>query len=225
MSNWTFPGGPSSRRLVMCLACVSIFSGCNAHDSCISYQGDAVQKLSRIACAILQYQDEHRHLPPSYTSAKDGTPLHSWRVLILPQLGEEELFKSFRLSEPWNSEHNQALVARMPAIYRCLGQSTDDYTTIYQVFDGEGAAFEHPLTLSLEIDFDRRKRDTILVAESAGPVSWTTPKDMSYKADAPLPALKLGCDGRFRAGRLHGGVETWLGGVNEAEIRKMIRRR
>ncbi len=45
-----------------------------------------------------------------------GKPLLSWRVLLLPYLGEQEakLFERFRLEEPWDSEHNSQLIALMP---------------------------------------------------------------------------------------------------------------
>jgi hypothetical protein len=47
----------------------------------------------------------------------DGTPLLSWRVLVLPYLGQEELFAQFRLTEPWDSDHNVRLLDRMPSTY------------------------------------------------------------------------------------------------------------
>ena len=57
--------------------------------------------------------------PPAYTTSKDGKPLLSWRVLILPYLEQEALYKEFHLDEPWDSPHNRTLIARMPAVYRC----------------------------------------------------------------------------------------------------------
>ena len=41
----------------------------------------------------------------------------SWRVHLLPYLGHAELYEAFRLNEPWDSEHNTALVDRMPEVY------------------------------------------------------------------------------------------------------------
>ena len=63
--------------------------------------------------------------PPAYTTDKAGKPLLSWRVLILPYLEQQALFKEFHLDEPWDSEHNRTLIAKMPAIYRCPLESAE----------------------------------------------------------------------------------------------------
>ena len=51
---------------------------------------------------------------PQAIRGKDGRALLSWRVAILPYLNEEALYREFRLDEPWDSEHNKKLIARMP---------------------------------------------------------------------------------------------------------------
>src|SRR5262249_9733230 len=43
------------------------------------------------------------------------------RVALLPYLGEGDLYRQFRLDEPWDGSHNQALLRRMPAIYAPVG--------------------------------------------------------------------------------------------------------
>jgi hypothetical protein len=40
-------------------------------------------------------------------------------VLILPQLGRDDLYGEYRFDEPWNGPNNKALVARMPDVYAC----------------------------------------------------------------------------------------------------------
>lgn len=42
----------------------------------------------------------------------------SWRVHLLPYLGEQELYSKFRLNEPWNSQHNAALILQIPEVYQ-----------------------------------------------------------------------------------------------------------
>src|SRR5438874_1410722 len=60
----------------------------------------------------------HNHLSghaafPADTAAKDGTPLLSWRVALLPYLEEDALYKQFKLDEPWDGEHNKKLLAKI----------------------------------------------------------------------------------------------------------------
>ena len=59
----------------------------------------------------------HREFPARAIFDKQGKPLLSWRVQILPFVEEGELFKQFHLDEPWDSEHNKPLIAKMPAVY------------------------------------------------------------------------------------------------------------
>src|SRR5205807_1197555 len=51
-------------------------------------------------------------LPPAVTYANDGKPLLSWRVMLLPYLEQDALYRAFRLDEPWDSPHNIQLLER-----------------------------------------------------------------------------------------------------------------
>jgi hypothetical protein len=65
----------------------------------------------------------------------------SWRVLLLPLLGEKELFERFRMGEPWDSEHNRKLIPLMPKIYRAPGSKAGEGRTNYLGAIGPNAAF------------------------------------------------------------------------------------
>lgn len=73
--------------------------------------------LGILADALHSYEAVHRRIPPRIIKNQDGKPLLSWRVLMLPFIGEEELYLEFRLNEPWDSEHNKKLVEMMPRVY------------------------------------------------------------------------------------------------------------
>jgi hypothetical protein len=70
--------------------------------------------LKQIMLAMHMYHDEHQAFPPQAIRSKEGKPLLSWRVALLPYLGENALYKEFRLNEPWDSAHNRPLVEKMP---------------------------------------------------------------------------------------------------------------
>jgi hypothetical protein len=105
-----------------------------------------IESLKQIALAMHSYHDVHSHLPPSAIYSEDGTrPLLSWRVAILPYLGEDQLYKQFRHNEPWDSPHNKKLLAQMPAVFRVPALQPKDATaTYFQVIVGTGCAFEEP---------------------------------------------------------------------------------
>ncbi|MDZ7616025.1 MAG: DUF1559 domain-containing protein, partial [Patescibacteria group bacterium] len=78
---------------------------------------DCLRNMQRITLAMLLYEREHGTLPPAWSVDAQGNPLHSWRVLLLPYLGHEALYKKIRLDEPWDSEHNRPFHGEDLAIY------------------------------------------------------------------------------------------------------------
>jgi hypothetical protein len=118
-----------------------------------------------------------------------GKALLSWRVALLPYLGERELYGQFKLDEPWDSPHNKKLLKKIPHFYRPPGEAGGPSgTTFYQVFVGEHAAFEKHRTLRVT-DFMDGTANTLLVVEAGHAVPWTKPEDLHYAADEPLPQL------------------------------------
>ena len=105
--------------------------------------------LKQIMLAMQNYNDMHKRFPANIADAA-GTPLLSWRVLILPFIEQENLFYEFHLDEPWDSPHNLSLLEYMPDIYRSSGDPLDSTTTSVMHFTGPGAPFERqPTPISL----------------------------------------------------------------------------
>lgn len=75
--------------------------------------------LRAIGLALQAYHADHGCYPPAYMADASGRPLHSWRVLILPYLGEPELFRAYRFDEPWDGPNNARLATWMPELYQC----------------------------------------------------------------------------------------------------------
>src|SRR5205807_620844 len=105
--------------------------------------------VKQIGLALYEFRQAHGRLPPAIVYDKDGTPLHSWRVLLLPYLEQDDLFRRFRLNEPWDSPANADLLPLIPKVYAAREATAEPYTTYYQVFDGPGAAFESDRRLGL----------------------------------------------------------------------------
>ncbi|MHB8973771.1 MAG: DUF1559 family PulG-like putative transporter [Pirellulaceae bacterium] len=135
------------------------------------YRSNCGNNLHRIMLAMLMYQHEHGTLPPAYTVNADGKPLHSWRVLLLPYLGQQELYGKLRLDEPWDSEHNRPLQDAAPAIYQCPSAKLQSNQTTYSVIVGEHTAFGAGTGKSLN-DFGM---NLLLVVEREQSVCWMDP--------------------------------------------------
>src|SRR5262249_7322884 len=51
-----------------------------------------IYKLRQIGMALHSYHDKFGSFPPAYIADENGRPIHSWRVLLLPYLGQTELY-------------------------------------------------------------------------------------------------------------------------------------
>ncbi len=144
-------------------------------------------ELHAITAAMLAYQADHGALPPAYTVDAKGDPALSWRVLLLPYLGEEALYAKFALDEPWDSETNAALQNEIPRVYRCPGREDAPDATRYSTILGQDALFTYG-GLARDLDAMRARTGVYtnlqaLVVERANPVCWTRP-DVELDAHA-----------------------------------------
>jgi prepilin-type processing-associated H-X9-DG protein len=145
-------------------------------------QAQCGENLKKIGSAIEGYRQKHGTFPPAFVADKDGSPMHSWRVLILPFLGEEKLFGEYRLDEPWDSPHNRALARKMPAVYRCPSEpDRDPSETSYAMIVGPHAISDGTTARRLS-DIEDGGVNTIMVSEAANAaISWMKPRDLDTK--------------------------------------------
>jgi hypothetical protein len=157
--------------------------------------GQLRDALAKVGVAMHRYHSEQGgKFPPSAIRGKSGQPLLSWRVALLPLLGEDALYREFRLDEPWDSPRNKPLIARMPAVYAPFGPgAVPPGCTYFQAIVGPGTLFEHPTGHSYRAIPDGGAA-TLLVVEGDQAVPWTQPLDLLYDPKGPLPHL----GGHFR---------------------------
>jgi hypothetical protein len=183
--------------------------------------------LGQVVHAIYRYQDEHGHLPPAVVRDRYGAPLYSWRVLLLPYIEEGELYKEFRLDEPWDSPHNIQLLPRRPRTYALPGTRASrippDHTQL-RVFNGKGSAFEEGRKLKIPDDFRYASEDTFLFVEAGEPVPWTKPEALAYDPDEPLPDLRSFFRQGFRSCTIKGNYRFIPRDTSEEELRALISR-
>jgi hypothetical protein len=191
---------------------------------------DATRKLQssnnlrQLAGAMQRHMDANKdRMPPAAVVGRDGRPLLSWRVALLPALGEEALYRQFKLDEPWDSPHNRTLLARMPAVFAPPpgGAAQPPDCTYYQVFTGKGTPFEPGWGPSPHT-FADCMTNTFLIVEAGRAVPWTKPEDLPYAPQGPLPALGgLFPDG-FTAVMADGTARFVRKGTPEATVRAYI---
>lgn len=137
--------------------------------------------LKKIAAALNQYQAAHGTYPPAYFVDDQGTPTHSWRVLILPQLGYVDLYDRYDFNSPWDSPENSILAYEMPQEYCSFGEPRFSNTeTRFVVITGAGTMFPGEQSVSAQSVTDEPRTIITVVEINGHPVQWTRP-DMEPK--------------------------------------------
>jgi hypothetical protein len=170
-------------------------------------------QLKDITYFCATYCIDHSYLP-AYTVDENGKPLHSWRVLLLPYIGEAELYKKIRLDEPWDSEYNSQFHNHIMPQYQC--RSSADYgrkpTTNYFFITGIGSVFDKtgkyvidnlhndankpnvsPFKNVGRFVYDNSNVPPVLIVEGLKEVNWMCPVDISfeeYKSGKFAPSSK-----------------------------------
>jgi hypothetical protein len=191
-----------------------------------SFRIQVTNNLTQIALAMHRYAEEHgKLLPPQAIYSKDGKPLLSWRVLLLPYVEQKKLFDQFHLDEAWDSPHNISLLQWMPPIYEHPRDTTANaqHLTCYRVFVGAGTAFEGRKGISLG-DFADGTGNTLLVVEAAEAVPWTKPAEFAYAPESAMPKLGGRFQDRFCALLADGSILFVPQTVTEDRLRAAITR-
>lgn len=125
--------------VLLVLATLAVLPAINAIPRAERYM-KCINNMKCIALAIHNFTDANGASPPAYTVDENGEPLHSWRVALLPYIGESGLYLRIRHDEPWDSEWNSQFHDQMPAIYACPSAPLKSGLTTYAaVVDDEGA--------------------------------------------------------------------------------------
>ena len=146
--------------------------GASANTICLS-------NMKQIMLGLVNYEAANGQFPPPYIADQDGKPMHSWRVLILPHIGEAKLFARYRMDEPWDGPNNLKLLAEMPAMYGCPSQDTTDRCHYCAVL-GEDTAWQVNEPVSAG-DFSVGAGNTLMICETLHGVPWTKPEDTDPK--------------------------------------------
>jgi hypothetical protein len=182
--------------------------------------------LRQIALAMHRYVTAMGiRFPPQAAYDKNGKPMLSWRVLLLPYMDQADLYKQFRLDEPWDSEHNKKLLPKMPKLYAAPQdeKTAKEHMTYYQGFVGKGTFFEGKRGIR-PLDIVDGTTNTIMLAEASKATPWTKPEDIAYDAAKPLPKLGILGSRNFSAVFCDGSIRLITPRMSERTLRAAITR-
>jgi hypothetical protein len=170
----------------------------------------SANNLKQIALAMHNYASASNNMPPAAVCDKTGKPLLSWRVLILPYIEQDNLYKEFKLDESWDSANNKKLLAKMPNVYAMPGLAKPgDTDTYYRVFYGKGAGFDLIASVPFPAGYTDGTSNTLMCVTAAKAVPWTKPDDLEFDPEKDMTAL-LGpiVHGHVQIAMFDGSVRT-----------------
>ena len=139
-------------------------------------------RLYAVGWALDTYYTVHGHYPPAQIVDDDGTPIHSWRGILLPFIRDENMV--YRLDEPWNGPNNALLKDRAPLL---LGRPPDrsgnsdiahEWTDVVALVGPHGLLQEVQQVTHLT----KPREDIIkLVHIPDGLVAWLEPRDLPFR--------------------------------------------
>jgi hypothetical protein len=184
------------RAFVALLALVRLTSRTDAAESEAANRVRRIENFKQLAEGMHLYHEKHQSFPAAANYDSNGKPLLSWRVHILPFLGEQKLYEKFHLDEPWDSEHNRKLALKMPRIFAdpdpaVLQAVGDRWRTTVVVPTGATTAFHgHEGTIYQQITDGTSA--TILFVEviPERAVIWTQPEDWEVDFTDPLHGVQ-----------------------------------
>lgn len=160
--------------------------------------------LKQIGLALHNYHDTYGSLPPAVVKDKDGNPLYSGRLLLLPFLGENGIYDLFDKTKAWDSPENKiASQMSISAFLDPANQSTTGARCDYVFVTGPNTIFDGSKVKLHDIT-DGTSNTIAVIGTSAGPGNWAEPVDWNADSGQPPASnfdekiLLLSADGAVR---------------------------
>ncbi len=181
----------------------------------------AASSMQQIQWALVNYEQAHKQFP---SPSANGL---SWRVRILPYLGEQALYDEFHLDEPWDSEHNRALVKKMPKAYQPqIDKLRKAAKTKFVVSRGPDALFaeaERGPKLA-QISDGTSNTITLVEADDEHAVVWTQPEDMEIAPRDAKRDLEVRVPGAYLVGMADGSLQFLRSDIDPGILAGMLTR-
>ena len=138
--------------------------------------------LKQIALALQNYHQVYGCFPPAHVDSPDGKPMHSWRVLLLPFLDFDDLYKQYDFAEPWDGPRNSRLLNGGPELFHCPSANNQEPSaTNYVAIVGDATLWPGNRSVRFE-DIKDGMSNTIMLMEIANSdINWMDPRDITFE--------------------------------------------
>ena len=189
-------------------------------------RAQSINNLKQIGLAMLNYENAFKHFPAPAIHSRDGKPLLSWRVAVLPYIEQDMLYHQFHLDEPWDSPHNRPLIEKMPAVFRSPKSKAANGLTNYVVPVGGGALYSSLKDEPQIKDITDGTSKTIMVLEvdDRRGVVWTKPDDLPFDPQDPTKGIGGLYEDGFHATFCDGSVHFIRKTIDPKDLKALFTR-
>jgi beta-lactamase regulating signal transducer with metallopeptidase domain len=150
----------------------------------------SMNNMKQLMLAMHNYAQAHGdRFPPAVVIGPDGKTPHSWRVELLPYLGQAPLYNEYKMDEPWDSPANRKVLEACPKLFTFPGSEPGNTNSAYFALtgpetimpsDGKGVEFR---------EITDGTSNTIAFVEAQRDIPWTKPEDIPFDSKQPPPKL------------------------------------
>ncbi len=179
--------------------------------------------LKQIGLALHNYHDTYERFP----SHQSDQPPHSWRVDLLPFLGQgyrdepplKTLHGTYDFAEKWNTGSNEKIAKTKLRVYQCPSDpfmtGVDGFPfTAYAALVGTETIWQPKESLRIR-DITDGTSNTLLVVEACGQrIAWAEPKDVQLSVSELImnaPGKELGRSEGALSSFHTGGIQALMG--------------
>ena len=151
-------------------------------------------KLKDVGLALLNYESAFKTYPIAKNTDyfdESGKAKLSWRVHLLPFLGQQPLYNQFKLNERWDSPHNLQLLEKMPDVFRDPADPVGSTKTRSVRLTGAVAPFKETGPGPPRREFIDGDTSTLFLISCGADraVPWTAPDDLPFDENSPVGCL------------------------------------
>ncbi len=148
-------------------------------------------RVQKILLALDHYHALHGHYPSSTIIDEESGHVRSWRVEMLPYLGDadlKELYEKYHKDQPWDSEENLKLLDASVSAFSSSWESDPHDANFFFVL-GDGTPLQDEKSTRDEIKDPRGQ--TVLIVSADRDIPWTMPADVNLEESLELSKMGI----------------------------------
>jgi prepilin-type processing-associated H-X9-DG protein len=162
------------------------------HSGGAPLRAHCTNNMKQIGLGLHNYWDVHKHFPSLITYDKNGKPLFSWLVEILPYMEYDTIYTQLHKDEPWDSPHNAIVLGKLQInelLCPRASEKPNHFPSHYLAVAGPGTAWRSEGVVKLE-DIPNTSLTVMAVECVVSDKHWAEPYFLTV--DEVLERMKTG---------------------------------